>query len=71
MFYLIDDEMMSTEATPPSSSELTELGKCLMKQEVRKLSFTSALRVGVFIFKRRTSFSRGGKPKANQCWEVQ
>uniref|UniRef100_A0A8D2J353 Exportin-5 n=1 Tax=Varanus komodoensis TaxID=61221 RepID=A0A8D2J353_VARKO len=28
-----DDEMMSTEVTPPSSSELTELGKCLMKQE--------------------------------------
>uniref|UniRef100_A0A8D2J1T0 Exportin-5 n=1 Tax=Varanus komodoensis TaxID=61221 RepID=A0A8D2J1T0_VARKO len=29
----INDEMMSTEVTPPSSSELTELGKCLMKQE--------------------------------------
>ncbi|XP_075781131.1 exportin-5 isoform X4 [Pelodiscus sinensis] len=28
-----DDEMMSTEVTPPSSAELTELGKCLMKQE--------------------------------------
>ncbi|XP_077198877.1 exportin-5 isoform X2 [Paroedura picta] len=28
-----DEEMMSTEVTPPSSSELTELGKCLMKQE--------------------------------------
>ncbi|XP_060100457.1 exportin-5 [Heteronotia binoei] len=28
-----DDEMMSTEVTPSSSSELTELGKCLMKQE--------------------------------------
>ncbi|EMP24470.1 Exportin-5 [Chelonia mydas] len=29
-----DDEMMSTDVTPPSSAELTELGKCLMKQEV-------------------------------------
>ncbi|XP_037751409.1 exportin-5 isoform X8 [Chelonia mydas] len=28
-----DDEMMSTDVTPPSSAELTELGKCLMKQE--------------------------------------
>uniref|UniRef100_A0A8D0H756 Exportin-5 C-terminal domain-containing protein n=1 Tax=Sphenodon punctatus TaxID=8508 RepID=A0A8D0H756_SPHPU len=28
-----DDEMMSTEMTLPSSTELTELGKCLMKQE--------------------------------------
>ncbi|XP_054833236.1 exportin-5 isoform X2 [Eublepharis macularius] len=28
-----DEEMMSTEVSPPSSSELTELGKCLMKQE--------------------------------------
>ncbi|KAM6461802.1 exportin-5 isoform 3-T3 [Liasis olivaceus] len=28
-----DEEMMSTEVTPSSSSELTELGKCLMKQE--------------------------------------
>ncbi|XP_048339603.1 exportin-5 isoform X2 [Sphaerodactylus townsendi] len=28
-----DEEMMSTEVTPPSSSELTELGKCLMTQE--------------------------------------
>uniref|UniRef100_A0A8C5RVH3 Exportin 5 n=1 Tax=Laticauda laticaudata TaxID=8630 RepID=A0A8C5RVH3_LATLA len=30
---LIDEEMMSTEVTPSTSSELTELGKCLMKQE--------------------------------------
>uniref|UniRef100_A0A8C0J4Q6 Exportin-5 n=1 Tax=Chelonoidis abingdonii TaxID=106734 RepID=A0A8C0J4Q6_CHEAB len=30
---LVDDEMMSTDVTPPSSAELTELGKCLMKQE--------------------------------------
>ena len=37
-FYLVDEEMMSTEVTPPSSSELTELGKCLMKQEVSKLN---------------------------------
>uniref|UniRef100_A0A8D0H7M4 Exportin-5 C-terminal domain-containing protein n=1 Tax=Sphenodon punctatus TaxID=8508 RepID=A0A8D0H7M4_SPHPU len=29
----VDDEMMSTEMTLPSSTELTELGKCLMKQE--------------------------------------
>ncbi|KAL7987471.1 hypothetical protein Chor_006390 [Crotalus horridus] len=28
-----DEEMMSTEVTPSTSSELTELGKCLMKQE--------------------------------------
>ncbi|XP_053160155.1 exportin-5 isoform X2 [Hemicordylus capensis] len=28
-----DEEMMSTDVSPPSSSELTELGKCLMKQE--------------------------------------
>uniref|UniRef100_A0A7M4F0N9 Exportin-5 n=1 Tax=Crocodylus porosus TaxID=8502 RepID=A0A7M4F0N9_CROPO len=28
-----DDEMMSTDVTPPASAELTELGKCLMKQE--------------------------------------
>lgn len=26
---------MSTDVTPPASAELTELGKCLMKQEVR------------------------------------
>ncbi|KAH0622594.1 hypothetical protein JD844_025015 [Phrynosoma platyrhinos] len=32
-FYLADEEMMSAEVTLPSSSELTELGKCLMKQE--------------------------------------
>uniref|UniRef100_A0A7M4FZ66 Exportin 5 n=1 Tax=Crocodylus porosus TaxID=8502 RepID=A0A7M4FZ66_CROPO len=30
---LVDDEMMSTDVTPPASAELTELGKCLMKQE--------------------------------------
>uniref|UniRef100_A0A674I733 Exportin-5 n=1 Tax=Terrapene triunguis TaxID=2587831 RepID=A0A674I733_9SAUR len=30
---LVDDEMMSTDVTPPSSAELTELGKSLMKQE--------------------------------------
>ncbi|XP_028903292.1 exportin-5 [Ornithorhynchus anatinus] len=28
-----DDEMMATEVTPPSSAELTDLGKCLMKHE--------------------------------------
>ncbi|NXF04708.1 XPO5 protein, partial [Smithornis capensis] len=28
-----DDEAMATEVTPPASAELTELGKCLMKQE--------------------------------------
>ncbi|XP_042308146.1 exportin-5 isoform X2 [Sceloporus undulatus] len=28
-----DEEMMSAEVTVPSNSELTELGKCLMKQE--------------------------------------
>ncbi|XP_070590303.1 exportin-5 isoform X2 [Erythrolamprus reginae] len=28
-----DEEMMSTEVTPSTNSELTELGKCLMKQE--------------------------------------
>ncbi|XP_026536763.1 exportin-5 isoform X2 [Notechis scutatus] len=28
-----DEEMMSTEVIPSTSSELTELGKCLMKQE--------------------------------------
>ncbi|KFP13951.1 Exportin-5, partial [Egretta garzetta] len=28
-----DDEAMATEVTPPTSAELTELGKCLMKQE--------------------------------------
>lgn len=41
LFFPVDEEMMSTEVTPPSNSELTELGKCLMKQEVRKLSFHS------------------------------
>lgn len=30
-----DDEAMATDVTPPASAELTELGKCLMKQEVR------------------------------------
>ncbi|PKU49106.1 hypothetical protein llap_548 [Limosa lapponica baueri] len=30
---LINDEAMATEVTPPASAELTELGKCLMKQE--------------------------------------
>lgn len=29
-----DDEAMATEVTPPANAELTELGKCLMKQEV-------------------------------------
>uniref|UniRef100_A0A8C5TPY1 Exportin 5 n=1 Tax=Malurus cyaneus samueli TaxID=2593467 RepID=A0A8C5TPY1_9PASS len=28
-----DDEAMATEVTPPANAELTELGKCLMKQE--------------------------------------
>uniref|UniRef100_A0A8C6ZCB3 Exportin-5 C-terminal domain-containing protein n=1 Tax=Nothoprocta perdicaria TaxID=30464 RepID=A0A8C6ZCB3_NOTPE len=28
-----DDEVMATDVTPPASAELTELGKCLMKQE--------------------------------------
>ncbi|XP_067149329.1 exportin-5 isoform X1 [Apteryx mantelli] len=28
-----DDEVMATEVTPPASAELTELGKCLTKQE--------------------------------------
>ncbi|KFR10526.1 Exportin-5, partial [Opisthocomus hoazin] len=28
-----DDEAMATEVTPPASAELTELGKCLMRQE--------------------------------------
>ncbi|POI32026.1 hypothetical protein CIB84_004221 [Bambusicola thoracicus] len=28
-----DDEAMATDVTPPASAELTELGKCLMKQE--------------------------------------
>ncbi|RLV98691.1 hypothetical protein DV515_00010571 [Chloebia gouldiae] len=28
-----DDEAMATEVTPPANTELTELGKCLMKQE--------------------------------------
>ncbi|XP_020667445.3 exportin-5 isoform X2 [Pogona vitticeps] len=39
-----DEEMMSTEVTPPSSSELTELGKCLMKQE----NICSALLITAF-----------------------
>lgn len=30
-----DDEAMATDVAPPASAELTELGKCLMKQEVR------------------------------------
>lgn len=48
--YLIDEEMMSTEVTPPSSSELTELGKCLMKQEVRKMTFCpSSLYMSAFL----------------------
>ncbi|KAJ7404263.1 Exportin-5 [Willisornis vidua] len=29
-----DDEAMATEVTPSANAELTELGKCLMKQEV-------------------------------------
>ncbi|XP_029448694.1 exportin-5 isoform X1 [Rhinatrema bivittatum] len=28
-----DEEMMTTELAPPSSAEMTELGKCLMKKE--------------------------------------
>ncbi|KAJ7340919.1 hypothetical protein JRQ81_004206 [Phrynocephalus forsythii] len=39
-----DEEMMSTEVPPPSSSELTELGKCLMKQE----NICSALLITAF-----------------------
>lgn len=38
-----DDEAMATEVTPPASAELTELGKCLMKQEVRVHALTSTL----------------------------
>ena len=36
-----DDEAMATEVTPPASAELTELGKCLMRQEVRVHALTS------------------------------
>lgn len=38
-----DDEAMATEVTPPASAELTELGKCLMKQEVRAHALTSTV----------------------------
>lgn len=40
-----DEEMMSAEVTPSSSSELTELGKCLMKQE----DICTALLITAFI----------------------
>lgn len=36
-----DDEAMATEVTPPANAELTELGKCLMKQEVRVCALTA------------------------------
>lgn len=36
-----DDEAMATEVTPPANAELTELGKCLMKQEVRACALTA------------------------------
>lgn len=36
-----DDEAMATEVTPPASAELTELGKCLMTQEVREQALIS------------------------------
>lgn len=38
-----DDEAMATEVTPPASAELTELGQCLMKQEVRVHALISTL----------------------------
>lgn len=38
-----DDEAMATDVTPPASAELTELGKCLMKQEVRSYAPTSTI----------------------------
>lgn len=38
-----DDEAMVTEVTPPTSAELTELGKCLTKQEVRAHTLTSSI----------------------------
>lgn len=34
---------MATEVTPPANAELTELGKCLMKQEVRGGALTAAI----------------------------
>lgn len=42
-----DDEAMATEVTPPASAELTELGKCLMNQEVRVHALTSTILPGV------------------------
>lgn len=38
-----DDEAMATEVTPPANAELTELGKCLMKQEVRACALTATI----------------------------
>lgn len=34
---------MATEVTPPANAELTELGKCLMKQEVRACALTATI----------------------------
>ncbi|XP_033000415.1 exportin-5 [Lacerta agilis] len=61
-----DEEMMSTEVTPPSNSELSELGKCLMKQE----NVCSALLITAFTSLSWKDTLSCQRTTTNLCWPL-